>query len=516
MSPRRKLPIGIQTFRKIREEGCYYVDKTAYAARLVEEGAHYFLSRPRRFGKSLFLDTLKELFEGAEPLFEGLDVHGRWDWSVRHPVVRLSFGQGDFKEPGYLHRNLMAQLDAVERETGVASGYDTAPERFAHLLEALHRETGERAAVLVDEYDKPILDALEAPEVARANRGYLRGLYSTIKQSDAHVRFMFLTGVSKFSRVSLFSGLNNLKDITLDPRYSALCGYTEADLDTVFAPELPGLDRDEIRRWYNGYRWLGEEKVYNPFDILLLFDTRRFKAHWFETGSPTFLVKTLLGRKVAAPSLEEGIAGEDLLSAFDVDDIATEALLFQTGYLTITGEEDAGGEPVYRLGYPNHEVRLSLNRSLLRAMAPDVSRQTRDRIRLPRLLEANDFEGVEALFRSFFAGIPHQWHTKNDIARYEGWYASVFYSHFAAAGLDVRVEDSTSRGRLDMAVLFNANVYLFEFKMVAKDPEGSALAQLEARGYADKYRHLGQPIHLIGVELSREDHNLAAFEVERA
>ena len=516
MNVRRKLPIGIQTFRTIREEGCYYVDKTAYIGRLIEEGAHYFLSRPRRFGKSLFLDTLKELFEGNEALFEGLDVHGCRDWSVRHPVLRLSFGRGDFKEPGYLHRNLMAQLDAVERETGVASGYDTAPERFAHLLEALHRETGERAAVLVDEYDKPILDALDAPETARANRDFLRGLYSTIKASDAHVKFTFLTGVSKFSKVSLFSGLNNLKDITLDPRYSAICGYTEADLDTVFAPELPGLDRDEIRRWYNGYGWLGEEKVYNPFDILLLFDSRRFKAHWFETGSPTFLVQTLLGRKVAAPSLEEGIAGEDLLSAFDVDDIATEALLFQTGYLTITGEEDAGGEPVYRLGYPNHEVRLSLNRSLLRAMAPDTSRQTRDRIRLRQLLEANDFEGVEALFRSFFAGIPHQWHTKNDVARYEGWYASVFYSHFAAAGLDVRVEDSTSHGRLDMAVCFNANVYLFEFKMVEMAPEGAAMVQLKERRYADKYRHLGHPIHLIAVEFSKDARNLAAFEVEHA
>ena len=513
---KRKLPIGIQTFREIREEGCYYVDKTACVPRMLEAGKHYFLSRPRRFGKSLFVDTLKELFEGNEPLFEGLDVHDGWDWSVRHPVVRLDFSGGHYGEPDLLPREAMAQLDAMERRAGVEARYDTAPARFQHLIEALHERAGQRVAVLVDEYDKPILDALGAQETARANRDFLRGLYSTVKASDAHVKFTFLTGVSKFSKVSLFSGLNNLKDITLDPRFSAICGYTDADLDTVFAPELPGLDRDEIRRWYNGYGWLGEEKVYNPFDILLLFDTRRFKAHWFETGSPTFLVKTLVERKVAAPSLEDGIAGEDLLSAFDVDDIATEALLFQTGYLTIVGEEDAGGEPVYRLGYPNHEVRVSLNRSLLRAMAPDASRQTRDRLRLRRLLEANDFEGVEGLFRSFFAGIPHQWHTKNDIARYEGYYASVFYSHFAAAGLDVRVEESTSRGRLDMAVLFNANVYLFEFKVAELEPEGKAMAQLEERRYADKYRHLGQPIHLVGVEFSREDRNLAAFEVERA
>ena len=516
MSPRRKLPIGIQTFRKIREEGCYYVDKTAYAARLVEEGAHYFLSRPRRFGKSLFLDTLKELFEGAEALFEGLDVHGRWDWSVRHPVVRLSFGQGDFKEPGYLHRNLMAQLDAVERETGVASGYDTAPERFAHLLEALHRETGERAAVLVDEYDKPILDALEAPEAARANRGFLRGLYSTIKQCDAHVKLTFLTGVSKFSKVSLFSGLNNLKDITLDPRYSAICGYTDADLDTVFAPELPGLDRDEIRRWYNGYGWLGEEKVYNPFDILLLFDSREFAAHWFQTGTPTFLVETLIRRGVSPLALEKMAGTDELLSTFDVDDIATEALLFQTGYLTIHERQRLAGRTVYRLGYPNQEVRQSLNDSLSRHLSGDSTRQMANSLRLYELLEANDFEGLETLFHAFYASIPHQWYTRNDIARFEGYYASVFYSYFAGLGLDVTVEDSTSHGRLDMAVLFNANVYLFEFKVVELEPEGKAMAQLKERRYADKYRHLGQPIHLIAVEFSKEARNLAAFEVERA
>ena len=513
---KRKLPIGIQTFREIREEGCYYVDKTAYAHRLAEGGKHYFLSRPRRFGKSLFVDTLKELFEGNEPLFQGLAVHDRWDWSVRHPVLRLDFSGRNFTEPGHLDTNLTAQLDAAERRTGVGAPYSAGPERFARLIEALHEHTGQRVVILVDEYDKPILDALETPELARANRDYLRGLYSAIKFSDAHVKFTLLTGVSKFSKVSLFSGLNNLLDITLEPAYSAMCGYTEQDLDTVFAPELPGLDRDEIRRWYNGYSWLGEEKVYNPFDLLLLFRRRRFQAYWFETGTPTFLIETLLERGVGAPDLEAAIASDDLLSAFDVGEMSTEALLFQTGYLTITGEADLGGETVYRLGYPNHEVRRSLNRSLLRAMAPDAWDGTRDRLRLHRLLQENDFEGLEALFRAFFAGIPHQWHTKNDIARYKGYYASVFYSHFAAAGLDVRVEDSTSRGRLDMTVLFNDEVYLFEFKTVGKEPEGAAMAQLREKGYADKYRHLGEPIHLIGVEFSREERNLAAFAVERA
>ena len=513
---KRKLPIGIQTFREIREDNCYYVDKTPYIRRLVDEGKHYFLSRPRRFGKSLFVDTLKELFEGNEPLFRGLDIHGRWDWSVRHPVIRLSFGSGHFRDPKGLHASLTAQLERLEERAGVGSAYDTAPERFGTLIEKLHERAGQRVVVLIDEYDKPILDALDDPDVARANRDHLRGLYATVKDSDADIRLTFLTGVSKFSKVSLFSGLNNLYDITLDARYSALCGYTESDLDEVFAPELPGLDRARVREWYNGYSWLGEEKVYNPFDALLLFARRQFGPWWFETGTPSFLVRTLARRGVGSVDLDGMRGTQDLLSVFDVDEIEPAALLFQTGYLTIRDEEDFDGEPLYRLGYPNREVRQSLNRVLLRALAPDPSRQLATSVRLRELLAANDFAGIETLFRAFFASIPYEWHTKNELARYEGYYASVFYSHFAAAGLDVVVEDSSSLGRVDMAVRFNDHVYLFEFKVVETASAGTAMAQLKSKGYADKYRHLGQPIHLAGVEFSRETRNLVALAVENA
>ena len=498
------------------------------------DGKHYFLSRPRRFGKSLFLDTLKELFEGNEPLFEGLAIHDHWDWSVRHPVVRLDFGSGRFVDPDDLREDVAAQLDAIERRVEITSRYEAAHARFRHLLQVLHERTGQRVAVLVDEYDKPILDALDAPAVARGNRDFLHGLYSTIKSGDAHVEFTLLTGVSKFSKVSLFSGLNNLKDITLDPRYSAVCGYTDSDLDTVFAPELPGLDRDEIRDWYNGYSWLGEERVYNPFDILLLFDRRQFDAWWFETGTPSFLVEMLARRRIASATLDNLLSRGDLLSAFDVEDIATEALLFQTGYLTIRGVEPRGGKTYYRLGYPNREVRQSLNESLLRHLMGRPPGLAEHGARLYDLLLVNDFAGLETLFRALFASIPYEWHTKNDIARYEGYYASVFYCCFAALGLDVTVEDRSSHGRLDMAVRFNDNVYLFELKVVepstrerpapvreaeeaglaAEEPQGRAMAQLKQRCYADKYRHLGQPIHLIGVELNRETRNLASWEVE--
>ena len=511
---RRRLPIGMQTFRELRERDCYYVDKTAYIERLLDEGKHYFLSRPRRFGKSLFLDTLKELFEGNEELFAGLSIHERHNWSVHHPVVRLSFGGGNFKEPANLDASVMAQLEGVAEQEGVSARYATAPERFAHLIRTLHAHAGQRVAVLVDEYDKPILDALvEKPEVARANRDYLRGLYGVIKDSDAHVGFTFLTGVSKFSKVSLFSQLNNLTDLTLDPVYSSICGYTEGDLDTVFAPELGGLDREQVREWYNGYGWLGDEKVYNPYDVLLLLRRRKFAAHWFETGTPAFLVDTLFERRVSTVSLDQTVSTEELLSTFDVEEIVTEALLFQTGYLTITGEEELGGEALYRLGYPNREVRQSLNRVLLRRLVQDPARQTANSVRLARLLEAVDCAGLRDLFHAFFASIPYEWHTNNDIANYEGYYASVFYSYFAALGYEIVVEESSSHGRLDMAVRAGGQVYLFEFKVMELAPPGSALAQLRERDYAAKYRGGGEPIQLIGVEFSRETRNVTAFEV---
>ena len=506
----------MQTFRELREQNCYYVDKTAYIERLLHEGKHYFLSRPRRFGKSLFLDTLKELFEGSEELFEGLHIHAHHNWSQRHPVVRLSFGGGSYTGPDVLEANVMEQLAAAERRLGVVSEYLTAAGRFAYLLEALHRQTEQRVAVLVDEYDKPILDALEEPQVARANRDYLRGLYGVIKDNDAHVRFTFLTGISKFSKVNLFSQLNNLTDITLDPAYSSICGYAEHDLDTVFAPEMEGLDREQVRDWYNGYRWRGDETVYNPYDVLLLLRRREFAAHWFETGTPAFLVDKLFERRVSSVSLGDMLGTEELLSEFDVNRIGTEALLFQTGYLTLQSEEEVGGESVYRLGYPNREVRQSLNRSLLSHLVQDAAQPAKNRIRLARLLAAGDRAGLRELFHAFFASIPYQWYTGNDIADYEGFYASVFYSYFAALGYDITVEESTSHGRLDMAVRAAGHVYLFEFKVAEMAPPGSALAQLRQRRYADKYRAAGAPIHLVGVEFSRATRNITAFETADA
>ncbi len=513
MTARKRLPIGIQTFREIREENYYYVDKTGLIQQLIESGKHYFLSRPRRFGKSLLLDTIKELFEGNQPLFQGLAIHDPWDWSVKYPVLRISFGSGNFRQADYLAQNLMAQFDRFEQQFQFHSGYTTCPERFQSLILHAYQQTGKPVVVLIDEYDKPILDALEYPDVAKANRDFLRGFYATIKDFDAYIRFSLLTGVSKFSKVSLFSGLNNLKDITLDRRYSTICGYTDADIDSVFAAELPGLDRDEIRSWYNGYNWLGEG-VYNPFDILQLFDERLFKSYWFETGTPTFLIDHLMKRQVPSIQLDNMLSSSDMLSSFDVGDITIEALLFQTGYLTIKQEENLGGQYFYTLGYPNREVYQSLNESLLSMLVRDKSQQVVHASQLYRLLSQNQIEGLKPLFHSFFASIPHQWYHNNTIQHYEGYYASVFYSYFAALGLNITLEDTSNLGRIDMTLKFNQRVYIFEFKVVELTPEGKALQQIKDKAYADKYRALNQPIYLIGVEFSKTNRNIVGFEWE--
>ena len=508
----RMLPIGVQSFRKLRQEGRHYVDKTDYIGDLLRTGTHYFLSRPRRFGKSLLASTLHSLFACERELFGGLAIEQRWNWSEPSPVVHLDLSGGSCHESGTLQRSLSARLGEIEEDAGIEPKYADATERFAFLIRQLHRTTGRRVAVLVDEYDKPILDVLDDPETACANRNFLRELYAVIKRCDEHVRFCLLTGVSKFSKVSLFSGLNNLKDITLAPRYSSICGYTESDLDTVFAAELQGLDRERIREWYNGYNWGGDERVYNPFDVLLLLGERQFKPWWFETGTPSFLVQLLARNAVSSADLQGMLASERLLGAFDVGRIEPAALLFQTGYLTIGGQEWRNNEQHYRLVYPNLEVRQGLNLSLRDYLTGYDRQREAHHAALGELLRQGDLDGLAACLRALFASIPSDWHRRNRIAEYEGYYASVVHAYFAGLGLAVTVEDSSSGGRLDMAVRSGGRVYLFEFKLAGKP--GAALAQLKGRGYADKYRHLGEPIHLIGVEFDPQTRAVSDFETE--
>jgi hypothetical protein len=509
---RKKLPIGIQTFSEIRSEGYYYADKTAFCLKLAEQGKYYFLSRPRRFGKSLLIDTIGELFAGNKALFSGLYAEDKWDWSIQYPVVRISFGGGIIESKADLTNKIQEQLRINQEILHITCQDESTSVCFAELIRFTHEKTSQRVVILVDEYDKPILDNLLKPDVAKEIRDGLRNFYSVIKDCDAHIKFAMLTGVSKFSKVSLFSGLNNLRDITISSEFSSICGYTDEDINTVFAPELEGLDRDQIRRWYNGYNWTGTS-VYNPFDVLLLFQERQFKAHWFETGSPTFLIDLLAQRGFFTPDLAQRQTSLELLSAFDVEKISSEALLFQTGYLTISRlEEPLPNYWIYVLGYPNHEVETSLNAALLGAFGLDEQKALHNRLSLLKQLKSNDFGQMQTLFTAFFASIPHDWYRNNPIAQYEGYYASVFYSYFAALGLDIILEDTTNQGRIDMTVKFNEQVYLFEFKVVELVPQGKALQQLQDRGYADKYRSLGQPIHLIGVEFSKENRSVVGFE----
>jgi hypothetical protein len=444
-----------------------------------------------------------------------LHCHDKWDWNIKYPVIRISFAEGIMESRAGLDARIGNILAENERRLGVPKGEGGVPDRFIALIQAAEAKFGQRAVILVDEYDKPILDNLTQPDLAIEMRDGLRNLYSVIKGQDAHVKFAFLTGASKFSKVNIFSGLNNLKDITLNAEYSDICGYTDADVDTVFAPELEGLNRDKIRHWYNGYNWRGEA-VYNPFDLLLLFDCREFRSFWFETGTPTFLIDMLTERQVYLPALLKAKASSRLISAFEVGDISTEALMFQSGYLTIAGEKNLDDNIVFTLTYPNREVRGALTGDILGRWVNNPRKAEESSFALYEALKANDFTRVREIFFSLYASIPNDWFRNNRIDEFEGYYASVFYATFAALGMDIVPEDVSNHGRLDMAVQFTEQVYLFEFKVVEDQAEGKALQQIKEKGYADKYRALDQPIHLIGVEFSKKTRNVVGFDVEAA
>ena len=516
------LPIGESAFQEMRDRNCYYVDKTSHINKLIDTGKYYFLSRPRRFGKSLLVSTLKELFEGNEKLFRGLHIHDRWDWTNSNPVLRLSF-HSKYSEPGDLENNLENQLTWIENSAGIEPPGITGPDRFNNLILSLYQKTGQQVVILVDEYDKPILDLLDNKKQAEANRAYLHGVYGIIKGCADEVRFVFVTGISMYSRVSLFSGLNTLEDISLDPRYATICGYTDTDIDTVFAPELEGLDRNEIRHWYNGYSWLGEEKVYNPFDVLLLFSKRQFKPYWYETGTPSFLHYMAAWGSVISLNRENMEMPERELASFDLDTITANALLFQSGYLTIADHEVQPGGFHYTLEYPNHEVRLSLNQQLLGTVNGNFVAAERRAKKMAQFLAANDFEEFAAELSSFFSNIPNEWYVKNRMQHYEGFYASMVYACFTAIGVDVKGEESTSRGRSDLVVVHAGEVFVMELK-VAENPADQAkveaeaidsIAQIRKNNYAGKYRHRRGKIHLLGVVFNEKDRNVAMILAER-
>ena len=509
----KKLPIGIQTFSEIIENNYCYVDKTPILDRLVNNGKYFFLSRPRRFGKSLFLDTLKEAFSGNQELFKGLYLEDHWDWNVIHPVIKIDFGSGITKTSSELDDVIHDKLNRIIRNENLEIKSLNLSEKFKDIILSLEKKYSRRVVILIDEYDKPILDNITDSILAKQMRDGLRDLYSVVKTSDAHIKFVFITGVSKFSKINLFSGLNNIVDISFDSRYATICGYTEKELN-VFQEYMETVDREELKMWYNGYNFLGD-KVYNPFDILLYLDSKIFKNYWFETGNPSFLFEIMEKKKYPVPDLCNIYLEESQLSSFDVDSITLENLLFQTGYLTIDRVEKMGTDYYYYLIYPNLEVRKSLTSHILDFLVKEPTIQSRNRKSLLQILSSGSLDSLRSLFQSFFASIPHDWYCKNQLAGYEAYYASIFYTYFASLGLDVRPEEVTNHGQVDMVVFLENKVFVFEFKVVELTEKGSALQQIKEKKYYEKYLDPSvedREIYLIGVEFSKEERNITNFE----
>ena len=336
-----RLPLGLQTFSEVRRLNCAYVDKTPMAVKLANEGKFYFLARPRRFGKSLFLDTLRNLFEGKSELFQGLYVENNWQWEVKYPVVKLDMS-GDSDSVDALKSALEGKLRRAGQRLDInLSSVGKPAQLFEQLIYEAHQQHGSQVVLLIDEYDKPMIDNIDDMALAKQMLKQLHSFYSIIKATDEHLRFVMLTGVSKFAKVSIFSGLNNLQDISLNPNYGSICGYTEEDLEEVFAEHLQGADRQQLQHWYNGYNFLGTKRVYNPYDILNFikdsqsFGEFYFANHWFETGTPTFVIELIARDKLMAQQLEPQVIDNSKLDSSPLDRLELTTALLQSGYLTI-------------------------------------------------------------------------------------------------------------------------------------------------------------------------------------
>jgi len=511
----KKLPIGIQTLSKIIEGNFVYVDKTEIALRLIDRSGYFFLARPRRFGKSLFLDTLREIFEGTKELFEGLFVYDKWDWEDKYPVLRISFGSGVTKTKDELNHHLKTILEDVEEDLNIqCEKSHNNKDCFKYLIRKAFHKFNNKVVILIDEYDKPILDNITDKEVAREMRDTMKDFYAVIKDNDAYIRFVFITGVSKFSKMNLFSGLNNLEDITLNANFGNICGYTHNDLLSVFKEHLKGADMDKVKDWYNGYNYFGE-KVYNPFDILLFISNRfEFNNYWWETGNPSFLIDILKTQNYYLPDLENFEASNEILNTFDVDRIELIALLWQTGYLTIEKKFQTIFGIKYKLVTPNKEVQTSLNSLFITYLTEQTTTKLRFQEKIYNMLASADLDGFKDALFTLFASIPYNNFTNNKLLEYEGYYASVVYAYIASIGLEIIPEDITNLGRMDLTIKTpDDKIYILEFKLTEK-ATGEALKQIKEKRYYEKYSN-HKEIYLVGIEFSREERNIVGYEWEK-
>ncbi|SHO81409.1 FIG00914433: hypothetical protein [hydrothermal vent metagenome] len=508
----KKLPIGISTLSKIIEQDYLYIDKTNLALDLIQNYQYSFLSRPRRFGKSLFIDTLQEIFEGNKKLFVGLDIYDKWDFDDIYPVIKISWG-GDFRSVEGLKITALDVFKENQERLGIDCEMNSnLSSCFQELIRESYKKYQKPVVILVDEYDKPILDNLDQMEMAIEAREIIKSIYIKIKENDKYIKFAFLTGVSKFSKASIFSGLNNLRDISMLAKYGNICGYTQRDIESSFLPYLEGVDLEELKRWYNGYNFLGD-KIYNPFDILLFIDGGFiFKNYWFNTGTPTFLIKLFKQNSYNLAKFENLKVSEELVESFDIEQLSLETVMFQAGYLTIKEIIYKRRKISYILTYPNFETKMSFNDYLLNYFVSNHSQKYSVQNSLINLLEEANLDDLELALQSLFASIAYNNFTNNYIENYEGFYASVIYAYFAGSGFDnIIAEDATTIGRIDLSVFIDDKVYIFEFKV---DSRG-ALAQIKSKNYHLKYMADYSEVYIIGVEFDSKGRNVVGYEWER-
>jgi len=523
----KKLPLGIQNFRDIVEGDCIYADKTRYVYELVSNAKYYFLSRPRRFGKSLLLDTIAEAFSGDRELFKGLWIYGS-DYSFeKHPVIRLDMSNIANKTPETLENELTIALKQRVAQEGFNVDFDSPSAVFKTLIEMLHDKYSRRVVVLIDEYDKPILDHLQDIETAEANRAVLRSFYGILKSMDRFLRFTFITGVTKFTKTSIFSGLNNLLDITMTTAYSNICGIPVEDIDNHFREHIESLAsrerfdsyeslRDEILAWYDGYSWDGETRVLNPFGLLTFFIQDRFSSYWYASGTPSFLIEILKEKPATFLALKDLEIRESMLDSFDVRRIGVASLLFQTGYLTVKEVLQEYRPPVYRVEIPNYEVRESLFMNLITEFTEqDADTSETAYLRSKEALKNGNPEAMLSILKGLFAAIPYQLHIDR-----EAYYHSIFFAVMSLLGFDMEAEVSTSRGRIDAVLELEDKVYVMEFKYQDCEPDAApeekrkqfdkaledGMAQIKEMGYADKFTGSGKEIRLAAFAfLGRDD-----------
>ncbi|MCP4346212.1 MAG: ATP-binding protein [Desulfobacterales bacterium] len=519
----KKLPLGVQALETFRRDNCLYVDKTEHVFRMTDQGMFYFLARPRRFGKSLLVSVLKCLFQGKKELFEGLWIAepGRWEWK-EHPVVIIDFNGISHDTPENLQSGLGMCLEDTARNYDVEIKKSLLKEKFRELVLGLREKTEIPIVILVDEYDKPIIDHLgkgeDALEIVRSNRDILKNFFGVLKDTTVSplLRFVFITGVSKFSRVSIFSELNNLNDITMNPHYADMLGYTQEELETCFKKyielfaEATGFSREEIKselmRRYNGYRFSKKNaRVYNPFSVLKTFAESDFGNWWFETGTPAFLLNLLREKEYDLPQIENLEVAEEVFSTYDIDCLKPEALLFQTGYVTIKDVQDR----LYVLGYPNEEVKNAFLRFLLFSFARDVSGPESSKfIRLSKYLREENFDEFFETVTAIFGSIPYTLNSKRD----EAYFHTLFYLMVSASGADVNTEILTCRGRIDLVAECDDKVYIMEFK--CNQSADTAIKQIHEKGYAERYTQTRKKIILAGINFSTEKRNLAEWKTE--